>query len=191
MNLRGKTAKEFRGWKPFTAVRFLALVYGDDDYYELYPSSLTKFTTEENSEIDFEQWIRTAGHVYKLDKLDQAYQASRDAKDNWVFFEADVDYINPSVDEDRGTRSLNIADDSVGLQTYRVRIPKDFPVTFSEFSRVLVMGEIQKWQRKDGQGDGVAIEGYGVYPLPGKSIQMPEKESFPAEQAEEAIILWE
>lgn len=191
LNLKGKTAKEFRGWKPYVAVRFLALVYGEKDFFELYPCSLTKFQTDPKAKIDFEQWIRTAGHVYKLDKLDQAYDNSKDAKDNWVFLEADLDYINPNLDEDRGQRSLNIADDSVGLQTYRVRIPQDFPVSFSEFSRVIVMGEVQKWRRRDGS-EGISIEGYGVYALPGQEIQMPQKESFPAEQAsEEPIILWE
>lgn len=190
LNLKGKTAKEFRGWKPFVGVRFLALVYGEDPFYELYPCSLTKFTSDPKAKIDVEQWIRTAGHVYKLDKIDQAYNNTKDAKDNWAFVEADLDYINPNIDEDRKQRSMNIADDIVGLQTFRVRLPQDFPVTFSEFSRVIVMGEIQKWQRKDGS-DAITIEGYGVYALPGQEIKLPEREAYPAEQGEEPIILWE
>lgn len=192
LNLRGKTAKEFKGYKPFTPVRFLALVYSDDVFYELYPSKLTRFTTDKKATIDFEAWIRTAAHVYKLDKLDQAYDNTKDAKDKWAFIEADLDYINPNVDEDRKQRSLNIADDSVGLQTYRVRIPEDFPITFSEFSRVIVMGEIQKFKRRDGT-DGIAIEGYGVYALPGQSVKMPERTAFPAEgrAEDEPIILWD
>jgi len=179
--------------KPFVPVRFLSLVYGEDEFYELYPSRLTKFTTDTKTKIDFEQWIRTAAlHVYKLDKLDQAHDAAVDAKDNWSFIEADIDYIFPNIDEDRHQRSLNITDDSVGLQTYRVRIPEDFPVNFSEFSRVIIMGEIQKFKRRDGT-DGIAIEAYGIFPLPGKSIEMPEKTGLPAEvtKQEEPIILWE
>lgn len=192
LNLKGKTAKEFKGWKPFVPVRFLALLYNDpsDGWYELYPSSLTKFAEDKKEKIDFEKWIRTAGHVYKLDKLDQAYDNTKDAKDNWAFLEADLDYINPNIDEDRKVRTVNIADDLVGLQTYRVRLPEDFPINFSEFSRVIVMGQIQKFMRRD-QTEGVAIEGYGIFPLPGQSIKMPERDSFPAEQREEPIILWE
>lgn len=84
-----------------------------------------------------------------------------------------------------------IVDDSVGLQIYRVRVPADFPINFSEFSRVIVMGEVQMFKRKDGS-DGVAIEGYGVFPIPGKSVEMPKQEAFPAEgEQEEPIILWE
>ena len=190
MNLRGKTAKEFKGWIPFIPIRFLAMISDQDGFYDLYPSRLTKFTTDKSTKIDFEQWIRTAGHVYKLDKLDQAYNAAVNAKDKWVFLEADLDYIFPSIDEDRKQRQVNIADDSVGLQTYRVRIPEDFPITFSEFSRVIVMGEIQKYTRQD-KSEGVAIEGYGIYALPGQTVKLPEKESMPAEQQEEPIILWE
>lgn len=192
LNLKGTTAKEFRMEKPFVPVRFLALVYGDpsNGWYELYPSKLTKFSEDKKEKIDFEKWIRTAAHVYKLEKLDQAYDNTKNAKDKWSFLEADLDYINPNVDEDRKQRNINIADDSIGLKTYRVRIPEDFPITFSEFSRVIVMGEIQKYLRKD-KSEGVAIEGYGIFPLPGQSVKMPEKESFPAEQREEPIILWE
>lgn len=191
LNLRGKTAAEFKGWKPFVAVRFLALCYNDKEWYELYPSKLTKFTTEKKEKIDFEQWIRSAGHVYKLDKIDQAFENTKDAKDNWTFIEADLDYIFPNVDEDRKQRSVNIADDAVGLQTFRVRIPEDFPVIFSEFSRVIVMGVIQKFKRRD-SSMATAIEGYGIFPIPGKSVEMPEKNGLPAEpKAEEPIILWE
>ncbi len=194
LNLRGKTAKDFKGWKPFVPVRFLGLIYSKegDEFFELYPCKLTKFQTDKKTQIDFEQWIRTSAHVYSLDKLDQAYNNSKDARDNWVFIEADLDYINPNIDEDRGQRSMNIADDSVGLQTYRVRVPQDFPISFSEFSRVIVMGEIQKWLRKSDKSEAVSIEGYGIFPIPGKSVQMPEKQSFPAEgETEEPIILWE
>jgi len=192
LNLKGKTAKEFRGWKPFVAVRFLALVYGKEgqDFYELYPSRITKFQTDNKTKIDFEQWIRTASHVYKLDKVDQAFNSVDGQKNKWVFIEADLDYINPNVDEDRGQRSLNIADDIVGLQTYRVRLPQDFPITFSEFSRIIVMGEIQKWKRKD-DSEATSIEGFGVFPIPGQSVKMPDKTSLPAEPSEEPIILWE
>lgn len=191
LNLRGKTAKEYKGWKPFVPVRFLALVYGEDPFFELYPSQLTRFTIDKKTKLEIEKWIRTVEHVYQLDKLDQAYDASKDAKDKWVFIEADLDYIDPSIDEDRKQRSLSIADDSVGFHTVRVRIPADFPINFSEFSRVIVMGEVQKFQRRDGT-PGEAIEGYGVYPLPGKSIKMPEKRAFPAEAEEEQpIVLWD
>jgi len=178
--------------KPYIAVRFLALVYGEDAYYELYPSKLTHFKSDSNAKLDVEKWIKTASHVYQLDKLDQAYDASKDAKDKWSFLEADIDYINPNIDEDRRQRQVSIADDRVGLQTYRVRLPQDFPINFSEFSRVIVMGEIQKFKRRDGT-PGVAIEGFGVYPLPGKSVKMPEKEAFPASgrKEDEPIILWD
>jgi len=195
LNLKGKTAKEFKGWKPFVPVRFLALSYSEngDPFYELYPCKLTKFQSDPKAKIEIEQWIRTAGHVYKLDKIDQAYNASKDAKDNWVFIEADLDYINPTVDEDRQQRSLNIADDAVGLQTFRVRIPMDVPISFSEFSRVIVMGEIQKWLRQD-KSEAVTIEGYGVFAIPGQEVKMPEKDAYPATDQgtqEEPIILWE
>jgi len=190
LNLNGKTAKEFKGWKPFVPVRFLALVYGKDEYYRLYPSNLTKFQEDKDAEIDYEKWIKTASHVYQLDKLEQAWQATKDADDNWCFIEADLDYIFPEVDEDRRIRQLNITDDSVGLQTYRTRIPEDFPINFSEFSRIIVMGEVQRFKRKD-ESIGMAIRGYGVYPIPGKSIEIPEEKAFPAERSEEPIILWE
>jgi len=192
LSLRGRTAKEFILQKPFVAMRFLAQVYSEPTtpWYTLYPTKLTKFTTEKKEKIDYEKWIRTAAHVYKLDKLDQAFDSAKDAKDNWSFLEADLDYINPNIDEDRKQRTINIADDSVGLKTFQVRLPEDFPINFSEFSRVIVMGRIQKFTRRD-QSEGVAIEGYGIFPLPGQSVQMPEKESFPAEQREEPIILWE
>lgn len=191
MTLRNKTAEQWKGWKPFTAVRFLALIRNEDaGFYDLNPSKLTRFTAAKEA-IEFEKWIRTVAHVYKLDKLDQAFDNTKDASDKWAFLEADIDYINPNIDEDRKQRSISITDDSVGLETYRVRLPQDFPVNFSEYSRVIVMGEVQKFQRKSDNSDAFAVEGFGIYPLPGKSVQMPEKTAMPAETSEEPIIIWD
>lgn len=190
LNLRGKTAEQWKGWKPFASVRFLALIRNEDPFFDLNPSQMTRFTSAKET-IEFEKWIRTAAHVYKLDKLSQAADNTKDAVDNWAFVEADIDYINPNIDEDRGQRSISIADDSVGLQTYRVRLSQDFPIGFSEFSRVIVMGEVQKYTRND-QSEGISIEGYGIFPLPGKSVSMPERTAMPANgPSEEPIIIWD
>jgi len=192
LNLYRKTALEFKNYKPFVPVRFLAKCRNDDPFYDLTPTRITKFQTQKDETIDFEKWIRSVSHVYSLDKIEQAYDASRDAIDNWVFIEADIDYINPDIDEERQQRTINLADDSVGLQTFKVRIPGDYPITFSEFSRVIVMGQVQKFKRQDGT-DAYIIEGYGIFPIPGKTTKVPERESYPAEgeEREEPIILWE
>lgn len=192
LNLRGRTAKEFTNYQPFTPVRFLAKCYGDNTFYELYPIRVTKFSTQKTEKIDCEKWMRTNSHIYTLDKLEQAYTNSRDAVDKWTFLEADLDYIHPEIDEERQQRTLNLTDEKLGLQVIRARIPVDFPIGFSEFSRLIVMGEVQRFNRKDGT-EAYIIEGYGAYALPGKTVKPPERDSHPAEgeEREESIILWE
>lgn len=169
MPLWRSTAKNFK-YKPFVPVEFLALVKDySKGYYVLSPSAKTKFQAVRR-EIDMEKWIRDAAKIVPLTDLKEV--ASKNTQpDFFCLTEGEVDRINAEVNPDTNSRSIILTDpDSGVLDTVRAFIPSDFPIGFSELSRVIVLGRPRVWKREEDGEERVSIEAYSVFPIPGKTI---------------------
>jgi len=169
MPLWRASAKNFR-YKPFIPVEFLAIVKDySKGYYLLSPSVKTKFQATKKG-IDIEQWIRDASKIVPLGDLKEV-ASKNDKPDFFCLTEGEVDTIRAEINPETNSRSIILSDpDSGMLETVRVFVPGDFPIGFSELSRVIVLGRPRIWKRTDEDEERVSMEAYSVYAIPGKTI---------------------
>lgn len=189
MQLWRAAAKHFQ-YKPFKPVEFLAIVKDTSKgYYQLNPSVKTQFKVVKR-EIDMEKWIRDAVQIIPLSELKEVAK-NNTRPDFFCFTEGEVDTIRPDVNPETNSRTIILSDpDSGSLETVRVFLPADFPIGFSELSRVIVLGRPRIWKREDGE-ERVSIDAYSVFPIPGKTIVAPiqvEEEEIEVEEEEGPII---
>lgn len=170
MSLWRASAKNF-GYRPFVPVEFKAITKDmKKGYYTLNASTLTKFQVT-RKEIDFERWIRDASKVVALADLKKIAAQHMKEFDFFVVTEADVDLIRPEVNPNTNSRSIILSDaDSGMIETVRLFLSADFPIGFSELSRVLVLGKPRLWKRNDEDEEQVSMEAFSIYPLPGKTV---------------------
>lgn len=175
MSLWRGTAKSFK-YKPFMPLEFKGLLKNiKKGYYELNVSKLTKFQATRRT-IDYEKWIRELGKIENLTDLKKIAKVAK-GYDNWIFAEGDVDLINPQVNPNTNSRSIVLSDaDSGMIETVRVFIPADFPIGFSELSRVIVLGRPRLWRREGEAEDRVSMEGFSVFPIPGQTFEKTEED---------------
>lgn len=186
MTLWRGAAKHFK-YKPFVPIEFKAIYKGiKNGYYVLNPSRLTKFQVTRR-EIDVEGWIKKVGKIIPLSELKEVAR-KLDDPDAVIFTEGDVDLINPQINPNTDSRSVVLSDaDSGMLETVRVFIPADFPIGFSELSRVIVLGRPRLWRREGDEEDRVSLEGFSIYPIPSQTVldvktnvqEMPEEDEGP------------
>lgn len=171
MQLWRGNAKHFK-YKPFVPVEFLALTKDySKGYYVLSPSVKTKFQVVKR-DIDIEKWIRDAVKIVSLADLKKV-ALENTQPDFFCATEGEVDRIIPGINERTNCRSIILSDpDSGMLDVVRVFVPVDFPIGFSELSRVIVLGRPRVWTTPDGE-ERVSMEAFSVYPIPGKTILEP------------------
>lgn len=188
-------------YRPFTPIEFKSTIKSEGTYYILNPPRVSKgekgFRTI-TMEIDYDDWIRTAlaDRKYGLEELDKAVQNTKYAKDPWIVVEGIVDYIDPDINPKTGSRNIALADIDSGMtETVRVFIPKDFPLAFREYSKVIVFGRPRAWRRQDEDEDRYSINGISIFPVPGETIEakIEEGRSAAGEEEEEGNgwDLWE
>lgn len=172
MTLWRGAANHFQ-YKPFIPLEFKAIMKNmQKGFYELNPSKLTKFQATRRT-IDFEKWIRDAQGIKPLNELKAFGEAHRKDYDAYIFTEGDVDLINSQVNPNTESRSIVLSDADKGMiETVRVWIPADFPIGFSELSRVIVLGRVRLWKRENEDTERVSMNGYSIFPLPGQTIDM-------------------
>jgi hypothetical protein len=192
MSLWRGSAKNF-AYKPFVPVQFKAITKDmKKGYYTLNVSTLTKFQVTRQS-IDFEKWIRDAAKVLALADLKKDAQMHAKEFDHFIVTEGDVDLIRPEVNPTTNSRSIILSDaDSGMIETVRIFLPADFPIGFSELSRVLVLGKPRLWKRNEEDEEQVSMEAYAIYPLPGKTVtgvEAPNGEEAPIEGSDEGPIV--
>jgi hypothetical protein len=170
MSLWRASAKNFT-YKPFVPIEFKAITKDmKKGYYVLNPCRDTKFQVT-RKEVDFEKWIRDASKVVPLADLKKIAEQHTREFDYFVITEADVDLIRPEVNANTNSRSIILSDaDSGMIETVRVFLSADYPIGFSELSRVLVLGKPRLWKRNDEDEEQVSMEAFGIYPLPGKTV---------------------
>ena len=175
MTLWRNSAKMFR-YKPYLPIGFKAILKDmKKGFYELNASKLTKFQATKRT-IDFENWMRDSSQPFiALNELKDHAAKTKGTYDNWCFTEGDVDLINPTVNPNTNCRSIILSDADKGMiETVRIFIPADFPLAFSELSRVIVLGKVRLWKREGEAEERVSMEGYSVFALPGQTIVGPQ-----------------
>jgi len=200
MTLWGGFASKFT-YRPFTPVEFKATIKAEGSHYILNPPRVQKGEKGFKSitmDINYEQWIREAlgSREYTLDKLEKAVADTKNAKDPWIMVTGIVDFIDPEINPKTGSRNITIVDVDSGMtDTVRVFIPKDFPLAFREYSKVIVFGRPRSWKRDDDTEEHYSINGISVYPIPGETVEAPVEASKPARETEtseeEGWDLWE
>jgi len=177
MTMWRKAAKSFQ-FKPFVPLRFKALIKSKDKgYFQLDPSQLTQFKVTAEP-IDMEQWMKKIGYkIWTIDKLAEANESIKDAQDRFVFVEAFVDRIDSNINPSTGCRSIIIADPERTPETVRCFIDQTYPISFGEYSKVIILGRTNIWKRKDEDEEHISLETYGVFPLPGETVEAPTAES--------------
>jgi hypothetical protein len=202
MSLWGGFATQ-TSWRPFVPVEFKATIKSEGNYYVLNPPRVLqkgeKGFRKISMEIDYMQWIKEAlsDREYPLTELPKAVENTRHAKDPWIIVKGIVDSIDTEVNPKTGSRTLTITDPDAGMtDVVRVFIPKDFPLAFREYSKVIVFGRPRAWKREDDDTIHYSIRGISVYPIPGETIEVPVEEVKPAQgyvegEEEEGWDLWE
>jgi len=185
-------------YKPFVTVTFKALINSEDPYYDLTFSRAKDAGIRPIEEsIDVTSWIREAlkDRYVELEKLEEKIDLTKDAIDREVLIEGTVDYIDTEINPKTGTRTVLVTDVDKGfLDTIRISIPKDFPLAFREYSRVLVFGIPRKWRRSEEDDYRIYMNGISIYPIPGETVE--EEISYRAdttpttEDEEEGWNLW-
>jgi len=189
-------------YRPFVPVTFKALINMEKPYYDLTFSRARDAKIRPiKEEIDLEKWIREAlkDRTYALNDLERAVEDTQYATDRYIAVEGIVDYIDPEVNPKTGSRNIVIIDPDSGFPgSVRVFIPKDFPLAFREFSRVIVVGTPRKWRREDdGSEEQYFINGISIFPIPGETEEAPVELGRSAEgeeveeEGEEGWNLWE
>lgn len=179
-------------YRPFTPIEFRSTVKSEGHFYILNAPRVPKGEKAFKSitmEIDYEVWIREAleERKYGLDQLEKAVSDTKNAKDPWIMVEAVVDYIDSEVNPKTGSRSITLADVDSGMtDTFRVFIPKDFPLAFREYSKVLVFGRPRAWRRDEDTEDRYSLNGISIFPIPGETIEAKVEVGRPAEGETEA-----
>lgn len=190
LQLWRNTAKTFR-YKPFVPVGFSAMLRDESNgFFELGPHKSMAFKTTAQ-EIDIETWIRKSSKIYLLSELEKAHASTKDAMDKWVFTEGDVIHIDTNVNANTGSRSIILSDvDNGFIESVRVFIPGDFPLGFREDSKVIILGQTRKWKPRDSDEEVISMEGFSVFPIPGKTTETSIKtasQGLPAEDEGQAI----
>jgi hypothetical protein len=169
MRLRGKAAREFR-FKPFVPLRFKANLRDDKKgFYDISVSKQTAFTVTRGEPIDVEAWMRK-NQIWSLPEMMQAHKASEKAVDFWVFVEAYIDRIDTTVNPKTGSRTVFLSDPEKTPETLRVFVEQTVPITFGEYSKVIVVGKTNLWKRQDGT-ELISLNAYSIYPLEGLTLE--------------------
>ena len=188
-------------YRPFTPIEFKCTVKSEGHFYILNAPRVQKGEKAFKSitmEVDYDAWIRGAleERKYGLEDLEKAVNDTKNAKDPWIMVEGVVDYIDPEVNPKTGSRSITLADVDSGItDTFRVFIPKDFPLAFREYSKVIVFGRPRSWRRDEDTEDRYSINGISIWPVPGETIEakveVGKSAEGEAESEEEGWDLWE
>ena len=174
-------------YRPFTPIEFKSTIKSEGHFYILNAPRVPKGERAFKSitmEIDYQAWIREslAERKYGLEDLEKAVNDTKNARDPWVIVEAIVDYIDPEVNPKTGSRSITLADVDSGMtDTIRVFIPKDFPLAFREYSKVIVFGRPRAWRRNEDTEDRYSLNGISIFPVPGETIEAKVEVGRPAE----------
>jgi len=193
--LWGGFATKFK-YRPFVPVQIPALIKSEKPYITLTISRARDARIKPiDEDIPIEKWIREAleDRKYELDELEQAVADTENAIDKEIMIEGTVDYIDSQVNPRTGTRSIVINDVDKGiLDGVRVFIPKDFPLAFREYSRVIVLGIPRRWKREDEEEYRYSLNGISIYPIPSETVEAPlELPVEEEEEGEEGYNLWE
>jgi len=185
-------------YKPFVPIEFKALVNSESPYYNLTFSRAKDSKIREIEEkIDIMEWIKTSlkDRTYELEELERVVDDYKNAIDKEILIEGTVDFIDSEVNPKTGTRTVLITDADKGfLDVIRVSVPKDFPLAFREYSRVLVFGVPRKWRRSEEDDYRIYMNGISIYPIPGETVETEivyKAETTPEEDEEEGWNLWE
>jgi len=199
MSLWRGFASAFR-YRPFTPIQFKCTIKTEGKYLVLNSPRLEKgekLFKAITMPIDYEGWIRTAigERKYELDDMDRAVKDTKSAIDPWVMLEGLVDNISPDINPKTDSRRIILADpDSGKLDVVYLNVPKDFPLAFREYSRVIALGRPSKWERED-ESIGYSLNAVGVYPLPGHiveaKVEIGGRSAAGEEETEEGWDIWE
>jgi len=199
MSLWGAFASKFT-YRPFTPIEFKCTVKSEGTHYLLNAPRVQKGEKAFKiitMDIDFKDWIEKAcaDRRYALLDLDKAVADNKSANDPWILVEGLVDFIDSEVNPKTGSRSITIADVESGMtDTIRVFLPRDFPLAFREYSKVLVFGKPRSWKRDEESDLMYSINGISVYPVPGETVEAKVESAKSAqgeETSEEGWNLWE
>jgi len=200
MSLWGAFATKFT-YRPFTPIEFKCTIKNEGAYFLLNaprPSKGEKAFKPTTLEIDYEDWILKAceDRKYELSDMETAVKDNKSSNDPWILVEGIVDYIAPEVNLKTGSRSITIADVESGMtDTIRVFLPRDFPLAFREYSKVLVFGKPRAWKRDEESDLMYSLNGISVFPLPGQTVEtkLEQGKSATGEESseEEGWNLWE
>ena len=173
-------------YRPFVPITFKALVRNTSvGYYQLDMSRQKDAVMQTiKEELPIEDWIREVlkDRFYKLEDMEQAVKDCENASDPWILTEGTVDFIDTEVNPKTGSRSILITDIENGFaDVVRVFIPKDFPLAFREYSKVLVFGRPRKWRRTEEDDYTYSINGISIYPIPGQTVEAKIEGPQPAE----------
>lgn len=174
-SLWGAMATKF-AYRPFTPREFQARIKSEGDYLELSPVLKKGEETIKptNMNIDYQDWIRKAcaGRTYALDQMEKAVANTENARDKWILVEATVDNIDAEINQRTGRRNLRIVDlDSGSTDVFWTSMPKDFPIAFREYSKVLVFCTVRKWKREEDEEFQYSLNGISMYPIPGETVE--------------------
>ncbi len=176
-------------YRPFVPITFKALIRSEDDYYQLDMSRQKDAVMQTIKEkIPIENWIREVlkNRFYKLEEIERAVQDCENATDPWILTEGTVDFIDTEVNPKTGSRSILLTDVENGFpDVVRIFIPKDFPLAFREYSKVLAFGRPRKWRRTEEDEYSYSINGISIYPIPGQTVEATIEMARPAEGEEE------
>lgn len=187
-------------YRPFTPIEFKSTIKSEGHFFSLNaprPSKGEKAFKSVSMEIDYEDWITKAldDRKYDLDSLEKAVAATEHATDPWISVTGVVDYIDSEINPKTGSRSITIADVDSGMtETVRIFIPKDFPLAFREYSKVMVFGRPRRWRRSEEEDFSYSMNGISIYPIPGETVESKVEVAKPAsgeETEEEGWNLWE
>lgn len=199
MTLWGGFASAFT-FRPFVPIEFKSTIKSEGEYYILNTPRVQKGEKAFKAitmDINYEEWIREAlkRRKYDLIDLEKAVNATKYAKDPWIIVEGIVDYIDPEINPKTGSRSITLIDVDSGMtETIRVFIPKDFPLAFREYSKVIIFGRPRVWRRDEDSEDRYSVNGISIFPIPGETIEAPvgiETVEEVGEEEEEGWNLWE
>ena len=189
-------------YRPFTPMEFKCTIKTEGSgFFILNPPRPVKGEKAFRSitlDVSYEKWIKEAlaERRYAHSDLETAVKSTERATDPWILVEGIVDYIDAEVNPKTGSRSITLADVDSGMtETVRVFIPKDFPLAFREYSKVMVFGRPRKWRRSEEDEYSYSMNGFSIYPIPGETIEakLEVGKSAQGEQGEteEGWNLWE
>lgn len=117
----------------------------------------------------------------KIQKIEKHYETFKDAWDRRVFLRGVIGWLTTDPDRLRPWQSakFTLMDPNDEEATVNVELPVHIPVDFGELSEVYVFGRTRRIKYRDDDNKlvegAVAVNGFGVYPIPG--LTTPKEET--------------